>query len=125
LITVRTLIFVLLLAALVIGAFAAIRWYDTNSYFVGVKNNELVIYQGRIGGFLWYHPTVVEPTGVTTADVPFSALQQLESGVQETSVAGARNYVANLVSTKGQQGSPATSPASTSTTITRPTTKGT
>ena len=31
-----------------------------------------MIYQGRIGGFLWYHPVVVERTGVTTADVPAS-----------------------------------------------------
>ena len=46
------------------------RWYDTNSYFVGVDHNELVIYQGRIGGFLWYNPVEVKRTGVTTADVP-------------------------------------------------------
>ena len=52
------------------GALYAVRWYDTNSYFVGVNNNELVIYQGRIGGFLWYNPVEVQRTGVTVADVP-------------------------------------------------------
>jgi protein phosphatase len=67
LITFRTLLFVILLAAVVVGAYAAVRWYDINSYFVGVNNNELVIYQGRVGGFLWYHPVAVERTGVTTA----------------------------------------------------------
>ena len=70
--------FVILLAAVVVGAFAAVRWYDTNSYFVRVNNNELVIYQGRIGGFLWYHPVEVRTrTGVTTADVPASYLSSL------------------------------------------------
>ena len=59
LITFRTLLFVILLAAVVVGAFAAIRWYDINSYFVRAQDNELVIYQGRIGGLLWYHPVVV------------------------------------------------------------------
>ena len=96
LITVRTLLFVILLAALVVAGLAAIRWYDTNSYFVGVENNELIIYQGRIGGFLWYNPVVVKSTGVTTADVPANYVHSLQSGVEETSVADAENYVANL-----------------------------
>ena len=34
LITFRTLLFVILLAAVLVGAFSAVRWYDTNSYFV-------------------------------------------------------------------------------------------
>ncbi len=59
LITFRTLLFVILFGAVLAGAFYAVRWYDTNSYFVGVNNNELVIYQGRIGGFLWYNPVEV------------------------------------------------------------------
>ena len=72
LITFRTLLFVILLAAVVVGAFAAIRWYDINSYFVRAQGNELVIYQGRIGGLLWYHPREVPGgrTGVTTAASP-------------------------------------------------------
>ena len=36
LITFRTLLFVILLAAVLVGAFAAVRWYDINSYFVRV-----------------------------------------------------------------------------------------
>ena len=72
------------------AAFFAVRWYDTNSYFVRVDNNELVIYQGRIGGFLWYHPEQVERTRVTTADVPAIYLESLKAGVQESSVASAR-----------------------------------
>jgi len=121
LITIRTLIFIILVAALVAGALFAVRWYDTNSYFVAVNNNELVIYQGRIGGFLWYHPQEVERTGVTTADVPFTYLVALNSGVEESSVAAARDYVSNLVNTKTCQTDPA-SPACTSTATTIPST---
>jgi protein phosphatase len=120
LITVRTLLFVILVLAVIAGAYFAIRWYDTNSYFVGVDNNELVIYQGRVGGFLWYHPEELERTGVTTADVPSIYLQALESGVQESSVASARLYVGNLVTTKECQENPSSpscsTPTSTSTT---------
>ena len=127
LVTVRTFIFIVLLAAVLVGAYATVRWYDINSYFVGVQNNELVIYQGRVGGFLWYHPVEVERTGVTTADVPAIYLQNLSSGVEETSVADARAYVSNLVTVKTNEQNPSTS-ATTTTTTTLPattTTKGT
>ena len=74
---------------------------------MGVDHNELVIYQGRIGGFLWYDPVAVKKTGVTTADVPANYVPALESGVEKTSVADAETYVANLKTAKEQQGSPA------------------
>jgi protein phosphatase len=100
LITFRTLLFVILLGAVVYGALAAVRWYDTNSYFVGVNHNELIIYQGRIGGFLWYKPQVVDRTAVTTADVPSRYLPNLQAGVEESSVDSARTYVSNLKATR-------------------------
>jgi serine/threonine protein phosphatase PrpC len=106
LITFRTLLFVILLGAVLAGAWFAVRWYDTNSYFVRVDHNELVIYQGRIGGLLWYNPVEVKRTGVTTADVPSTYLGQLNAGVQESSVANAVNYVRNLEATKNCQTDP-------------------
>ncbi len=134
LVTYRTLLFVILLAAVLAGAFYAVRWYDTNSYFVGVDNNELVIYQGRIGGFLWYNPVAVQLTGVTIADVPPQFVDQLNDGVEETSVAGARTYVSNLVQQRNCQLNPTSQfctptpgtttpvPATTATTAPPPTT---
>ena len=44
----------------------------------GRQQRKLVIYQGRVGGFLWYHPGVVERTGVTIADVPPTYVVQLQ-----------------------------------------------
>ena len=70
LITIRTVLFVVILGAIVYAAFYAVRWYDTNAYYVQVNNNELMIYHGRIGGGVLYKPVVVERTGFTTADVP-------------------------------------------------------
>ncbi len=118
LITLRTLIFVLILAALVVGALAAVRWYNNNSYFVAVDHNELVIYQGRIGGFLWYHPVQVQPTGVTTADVPSVYLGALDAGVQESSIKSAQAYISNLVTTREEQLNPASTPSTAVTTTT-------
>ncbi len=133
LITFRTLLFVILFGAVLAGAYYAVRWYDTNSFYVGVNNNELVIYQGRVGGFLWYHPVEVDRTGVTTADVPANYLGELRAGVEESTVKSARTYVANLVSAKlclmnpatcgGSTTTPATTPATTTATTAPTTTK--
>jgi len=124
LITIRTLLFVILFAAVIVGAFAAVRWYDTNSYFVRVTDNELIVYQGRIGGFLWYHPQKVESTGVTTADVPSTYLPALRAGVEESSVASARAYVHNLVCQQNPTSPSCGAPSPTPTTPSTTTTKG-
>ena len=97
LITVRTVLFALILAAVVSAAFFAVRWYDSNAYYVQVNHNELMIYHGRVGGGVLYKPVEVERTGVTTADIPAYAVPQLVTGVPQDSLQAARFYVANLV----------------------------
>jgi serine/threonine protein phosphatase PrpC len=94
--TFRVVGFVVLLLILVGGAFAAIGWYARGSYFVGVENGALTIYQGRPGGLLWFQPTVAERTGVPTSAVLLSRLDDLKRGKEETSLASARQYVKNL-----------------------------
>ena len=102
LITIRTVLVVAILAAIVYGAFYAVRWYDTNAYYVQVNNNELMIFHGRVGGGVLYKPVLVERTGVTTADVPAYSVPQLVTGVQEDSLQAAQTYVAGLVATQHQ-----------------------
>jgi protein phosphatase len=102
LISVRTVLFVVILAAILYGAFYAVRWYDTNAYYVQVNNNELLIFHGRLGGGVLYKPVEVERTGVTTADVPAYSVPQLVTGVQEDSLRAAQDYVAGLVATQRQ-----------------------
>jgi hypothetical protein len=100
LVTFRVVLFAVILVAILYAAFYAVRWYDTNAYYVQVSNNELMIYHGRIGGGVLYKPVIVDRTRVTTADVPPYTISQLESGVQEDSLKAARAYVANLVATQ-------------------------
>ena len=96
LITFRTLLFLILFVVIVGAGFYSVRWYNTNSYYVGLDHNELVIYQGRVGGFLWYKPVEVQRTGVTTADVGQTYLPALGAGVAESSLGKAQNYVNNV-----------------------------
>ena len=102
LITFRVVLFAVILAAVLYAAFYAVRWYDTNAYYVQVTDNELMIYHGRIGGGLLYKPVVVERTGVTQADVPPYTLLQLKNGVQEDSLKAAQAYVLGLVASQRQ-----------------------
>jgi len=129
-VTVRMILFFVVLGAIVAGGLFALKWYDTNSYFVQAKGNELVIYQGRIGGFLWYHPVKDIATGVTTADIPAYYVPAVQAGVEKASVADAQTYVNNLVQTQCQQ-NPTVNPlgcasagTSTSTTTTAPARSG-
>ena len=126
LITIRTLLFVVIVAAVAYGAFYAIRWYDTNAYYVQTTNNELMIYHGRLGGGVLYTPVVVERTGVTTADVPTYTLPQLTTGVQEDSLQAAQAYVAGLVAAQQQStcAQTPTAPVCSTTTTTTTTAPG-
>ena len=97
-ITVRVILFILLVAAIPVGAFFAIRWYAYDNWFLTVQHNEIVIQQGHPGGVLWFHPKVVDRTGVHTSKLPSSGVSEIHSGVQEPSLAAAKSYVANLQS---------------------------
>lgn len=95
-ITLRVVGFFLLLLALVAIAIGGIAYYARQSYFVGLQGKHLVIFQGRPGGVLWFHPTIAERPAVTTAGVLPVHLAELRAGKVESSLSAARQYVANL-----------------------------
>lgn len=107
-ITVRVLLFVVILAALVVGAFAVVRWYVDSSYFVKLHQGQVVIYQGRMGGFLGIEPKIVKRTGIAANSVPQSSSADVQNGVEEPSFLAARNYVCGIWQTEyvETQGSP-------------------
>ncbi len=95
-ITFRVVFFVLLVAAIPVGAFFAIHWYAYDNWFLTVHNNEIVVKQGHPAGVLWFHPRVVDKTKVSTSEIPSGAVAQIRAIVQEPSLADAKHYVANL-----------------------------
>ncbi len=95
-VTFRVALFVVLLLAVVAAAYGVVRWYATDNWYVTVDHDHLVVYQGRAGGFLWFKPTLVDRTTVTTAGVLPTRLPQLVADVNEPSLAKARRYVATL-----------------------------
>ena len=95
-ITFRVLLFLVVLGGLAYGGYATVRWYVNNSYFIGLSHNQVVIYQGRPGGFVGINPKIVTRTQVTASQVPSYKLPDLRSGVQESSLNAAKNYIKSL-----------------------------
>jgi len=119
-ITFRVLFFLVLLGGLAYGAWWVIRTYVDDSYYVGVKNQELVIYQGRPGGFLGMEPQIVTHTGVNESQVDPNVLGSLRAGVQEPTRSAANRYVSQLVASRCSIVNPPASCATTTTTTTTP-----
>jgi len=115
-VTFRVLLFLILLGGLAYGAWYVIKVYVGDSYFVGLQKNQLVIYQGRPGGFLGLDPKIVTHTGVTTSQVGSIVLPALRSGVQEPTRAAANHYVAQLVAAECSLENPPPSCTTTATT---------
>ncbi|HEU5082379.1 MAG TPA: Stp1/IreP family PP2C-type Ser/Thr phosphatase [Acidimicrobiales bacterium] len=123
-VTVRSLAFVLAVVALLgAGGFLAYR-YVQDTYHVGILEDEVVIFQGRPGGVLWFDPSFEEGTGIEVDDVPPAVLEDLEGGVSQPTLERARRYVANLEEriedTKPPVTTTTTRPRTTTTSTTQP-----
>jgi serine/threonine protein phosphatase PrpC len=100
-ITFRVLLFLILLGGVVYAGYAAVHWYVYDSYYVGLDHQQVVIYQGRIGGFAGIKPRIYKRYAqVTTADVPTIKLADLRAGVEEPSLQAAKDYVSSLESSQ-------------------------
>jgi protein phosphatase len=117
-ITFRVLLFLILLGGVAYGAWWVIKVYVGDSYFVGLQKNQLVIYQGRPGGFLGLDPKIVTHTGVTTAQVGSVVVPALRSGVQEPTRTAADKYVSRLVAAQCSLENPPPTCATATTTTT-------
>jgi protein phosphatase len=106
-------LFLFVLIAIVAAALFAISVYARGSYYVGLDNDRVTIFQGRVGGLLWFDPTVKQRTDLTAADVPPAYIDDVRNGKEEGSLAEARRYVRNLKEAAAQQ-------AATTTTTTAP-----
>lgn len=118
-ITIRVLLFVVVLAAIVAGGIAVVRWYVNSSYFVKVDNGQVVVFQGRMGGFLGFEPKVVDRTHIAADQVPPAYLQGVLDGVEEPSLRAAKTYVEQIKQIARSQSTPTlTSPPSSTTSTT-------
>jgi protein phosphatase len=130
-ITLRVVLFAVLVVAVVAAGYGFLRWYATDNWYVTLDGNHLAVYQGRPGGFLWFQPKLVDRSDVTTSDVLSFHVPSLKGDTQQPSLSAARHYIDDLHEefieqkdiTSGQSTVSATTlPPSTTTTSTTPTT---
>jgi protein phosphatase len=127
----RVVAFILIFLIIIGATAAAIVWYARSAYYVGLRGNQIVVYQGRPGGVLGLDPTLKQTTRYTTADVLASAVPALRSGQEESSVPAAQQYVQRLVQAYDQAQAAAgaaqtttTGPSTTGPSTTGPSTTG-
>jgi PPM family protein phosphatase len=117
-VTWRLVLFVVILAAVLGGAYATVVWYGTSTYYVGFDDDDdVAIFRGRPGGLLWIDPELVERTELSRDEVPARWQSSIESGREYSGLSEARDFVANVARDAGldPDGRPTT-------TTTRPTT---
>jgi len=95
-VTLRSLLFVVLVLAVAGAAVGAVWWFARNTFYVGVAGDEVVIYRGRPGGVLWVEPTIEQRTDLLLASVPAERQQDVEDGRTEPTLEDARDYVRSL-----------------------------
>lgn len=104
-------------------AFGAVAWTARSGYFVIAESGTVMLYRGHQGGLLWFEPTMVNDTGVSTSDVRESDRSKLKAGKSFTERSAADAFIAGL-SAFADSGSPVT-PTSTSPTSIATTSAGT
>ncbi len=110
----RVVLYVLLVLAVVAAGVAAVLWYARGTYFVGVDSGEVVVFQGRPEGVLWFEPTVEERTGIDADQLPSALQGDLADGKLEPSLAEARAYVDTLEERAADFGAPVQTTTTTS-----------
>jgi protein phosphatase len=107
-------LFVLAFLAIVGVTLGVIVYMGTNTYYVGVDDEQVAIFRGRPGGLLWIQPELAESTGIPFAEVPAASVAAVAAGVEQANLDDARRYVENLQ----EQIDRATTTTTTSTTTT-------
>ncbi len=118
----RVAAFVAALVAVLGGAALAVRWYATSSYFVGFDGDEVVIWQGRPDGVLWFDATIEQRTGIRRDELPGPALDRVEARREQADLGDARRFLANLQTDMARAERAASTTTSSSTTVGPPAT---
>lgn len=121
-VTLWSVLFVLCFLAVLGGVAGFTEWFVQSTYYVGLANGHVAVYQGRPGGLLWFKPKVVELTSTTPAQVfpPFRS--ELSAGMIQTSFAAAKRVAADLTNASAFLALPTAAGTTVSTTVSTPTT---
>jgi serine/threonine protein phosphatase PrpC len=122
LVTGRVILFIIVLIAILGGVAGVTIWFDRATYFVGIEGGNVAIFEGRPGGMLWFHPTLVKRTVTPVSRVLDANLSMLRSGILESSYAAAATTADRLAKEKSLLGLGLPSTTTTAVTTSPPST---
>ena len=83
------------LVAIVVSAITVIGVYGRSGYFIGFDSNDQVaIYRGRVGGILWFQPTIETQTSMSGEELPEDILRDVALNREFSSSSQASKYLA-------------------------------
>lgn len=115
-VTVRVFLFLVLLVGLIGGIVAVVIWFQQSSFFVGLDGDRVSIFQGRPGGLLWFKPSLLETSSITTHQLLPNSAAEVRQGIEESSYGAAKQELGDLAKLSYELG--LAPPAATTTTTT-------
>ncbi|MFV1990377.1 MAG: Stp1/IreP family PP2C-type Ser/Thr phosphatase [Acidimicrobiales bacterium] len=91
-------------SAIVIGLvvlIAAFGLWARQGTYVGFSGDEVVVYQGRPGGLLWFEPTINTHTGVYRQQLPEDVATRVENNIRVDNPQEAQDLVAEYSNNSG------------------------
>ena len=80
--------------AIILGVITTIGVYARSGYFIDFnEDNNVVIYRGRVGGVLWFQPTVDTQTELNRSELPEYVRLDVQTNRAFSSSAQAANYL--------------------------------
>jgi hypothetical protein len=81
-------------AAIIFGVLSVIGAFARSGYFIDFnEDNNVVIYRGRVGGMLWFQPTVDTQTELNSKDLPEDVRREVEMQREFSSSGQAAKYL--------------------------------
>jgi protein phosphatase len=83
------------LVAIVLSGITVVGVYARSGYFIGFdEDSRVAVYRGRVGGVLWFSPTIDTQTTLSGADLPEDVLRDVALNRTFTSSTMASKYLA-------------------------------
>ena len=83
------------LVAIVLSGITVVGVYARSGYFIGFDSNDQVaIYRGRVGGILWFQPTIETQTSMSGEELPEDILRDVALNREFSSSSQASKYLA-------------------------------
>ncbi len=114
--TVKTVLWVGAVVAVIAIAFGAVAWYARNTYYVAFAGENVTVYKGVPGGLLVWDPTVEHRTGLTRSDLRAVDAAAVHDEKTFSSRADADAFVRRLRDHADVAATSTTSPVTTTTT---------